>query len=115
MTQSTRPGDAVPLYPSERELARAVLGKGREQEWPAIAELLSKQGLPPVDPLMGGRYYPAVLAFFERRSLPKDQQSSGVRVAVVPFKADGEENYDEQQTRHPAPRRRELHPRRARA
>jgi hypothetical protein len=109
-----RPGDAVPLYPSERVLARAVLGAGREDEWPSIAELLDKQGFAPIDPLMGGRYYPAVEAFFCNRSMPKtDQQLSTGTVAVVPFKPDGVENRrGEQEASHDTRRRRDIHPRR---
>jgi hypothetical protein len=36
-------------------------------EWSAKAIVLERHGLPPVDPLMGGRYWPAVVAFFDGR------------------------------------------------
>jgi len=58
--------DNVPLYPSEAEIAVLVLGPSRAREWPAIADVLEKRGLPKVDPLTGGRYLPAVLAFLDR-------------------------------------------------
>ena len=54
------------LYPSEAIVARLVLGD-RAKEWPAKAVLLERDGLPRIDPLMGGRYWPAVVAFFHRR------------------------------------------------
>jgi hypothetical protein len=49
----------APLYPDEAEIARRVLGK-RAREWPGKAVLLERDGLPKIDPLMGGRFWPAV-------------------------------------------------------
>jgi hypothetical protein len=57
----------APLYPSEAEIGKLILGPARAKEWPAIAATLEKRGLPPVDPLTGGRYLPAVRAFLDRR------------------------------------------------
>jgi hypothetical protein len=54
------------LYPSEAVVARLVLGD-RATEWPAKAVLLERDGLPKIDPLMGGRFWPAVKTWFLRR------------------------------------------------
>ena len=59
--------DNVPLYPSEAEIAVLVLGPTRAREWRVIAEVLEVKGLPKIDPLMGGRFLPAVEAFLYRR------------------------------------------------
>lgn len=54
----------LPLYPSEAQIARAVLGD-RAKDWKHIAKVLEdKEGLPKINALMGGRFWPAVVAFF---------------------------------------------------
>jgi hypothetical protein len=54
----------MPLYPTEAQIARAVLGE-RAKEWRHIAKVLEdKEGLPRINELMGGRFWPAVIAFF---------------------------------------------------
>jgi hypothetical protein len=53
------------LFLREDEVARR-LGQ-TPGEWPAKATVLERHGLPRVDPLMGGRYWPAVRAFWDRR------------------------------------------------
>jgi hypothetical protein len=53
------------LFPSEAEIARRL--SQTPQEWAAKARVLERDGLPRVDPLMGGRYWPAVHAFFHAR------------------------------------------------
>ena len=57
--------DNLPLYANEDEIALAVLGS-RASEWRSVAPLLERRGLPKADPLLGGRYVPAVKAFFDR-------------------------------------------------
>jgi hypothetical protein len=57
----------MPLYPSEEQIARAVLGPGKVRQWPGLAVVLERQGLPRVDEQFGGRYWPAVRAFLDRR------------------------------------------------
>lgn len=57
----------LPLYPTEDEIARKVLGK-RAREWPSIARSLAGKGLPPVDPQFGGRYWPAVKQYLDTRN-----------------------------------------------
>ena len=93
--------DHIPLYPDEATIAALVLGPKRAKEWPAKARYLEdKHGLPCVDELMGGRYWPAVEAYFRTRhgaagldgSVPAMPNS---RVRIVPFKPDGEFNFEQ--------------------
>ena len=87
------------LYPSEAIVARLVLGD-RAKEWPDKAVLLERDGLPRIDPLMGGRFWPAVKTWFLRRhGVEADSQSNATmlanrRVRVVPFAPDGEADFD---------------------
>lgn len=54
---------SIPLYPSESEIAVLVLGAKRAREWPAKARYLEdKHGLPRIDQVMGGRFWPAVIS-----------------------------------------------------
>jgi hypothetical protein len=62
----TKPLDALPLFADDDTIAAALLGPGRAAEWKAIAELLERKGLPKIDAYFGGRYTPAVRAFFDR-------------------------------------------------
>jgi hypothetical protein len=56
----------LPLFADERMLSEAILGRGKYSQWRAIAPLLERRGFPTIDGLMGGRYTPAVKAFFDR-------------------------------------------------
>ena len=53
------------LFPSECEIARRL--SQTAAEWAAKAAILERDGLPRIDPLMGGRYWPAVEAYWRRR------------------------------------------------
>lgn len=53
------------LFPSEAEIARRL--SQTPQTWHAKAQVLERDGMPKVDPVMGGRYWPAVEAYFNRR------------------------------------------------
>ncbi len=53
------------LFPCEDETARRL--SQTAAEWCAKAKILEREGLPRVDPLMGGRHWPAVVAFFAGR------------------------------------------------
>jgi hypothetical protein len=53
------------LFPSEAEIARRL--SQTPQEWAAKARVLERDGLPRIDTLMGGRYWPAVRAYFHAR------------------------------------------------
>jgi hypothetical protein len=58
--------DQIPLFADDSLIGRALFGADRAREWPSIASLLESRGLPKIDALMGGRYVPAVKAFFDR-------------------------------------------------
>ncbi len=76
----------LPLYPPESDLARAILGPGKATNWKAMAVVLERHGLPRVDPLMGGRYWPAVRAWLDQRN--------GLGGSMpVPSKPDGQETW----------------------
>lgn len=53
------------LFPSEVEIARRLSQDANS--WRAKAQVLEREGLPRIDPVMGGRYWPAVCAFWNRR------------------------------------------------
>ena len=55
----------LPLFADDAALSAALLGPKRSREWRQIAALLETRGLPKIDQLMGGRYVPAVRAFFD--------------------------------------------------
>lgn len=83
-TRSTPATDS--LFIAEAEVARR-LGKD-PVAWSGIAVVLEREGLPRVDPLFGGRYWPAVQAFFHRRYGLLNLSAAG---QIVP---DGQENFD---------------------
>jgi hypothetical protein len=93
-----RPSD-TPLYVDEAEVALRVLGD-RASEWPSKAAVLERQGLPKIDPLMGGRLWPAVRQWFLERhglgaqSLNNEAMPTKGRVRIVPFAPDGEADFD---------------------
>lgn len=57
----------LPLFAPDEDIALAVCGKNAGQ-WPSIAPLLERDGLPKIDPLIGGRYVPAVKAWFDAKN-----------------------------------------------
>ena len=73
------------LYRTEEQIAEDVLGPGSLIRWRSLAMILERQGMPQIDPLMGGRYGPAVKAFFDRRA--------GLSERTVPSRADQPESY----------------------
>ncbi len=106
--------DAMPLYPTEAEIAVAVMGPARAKEWQEKARYLETQGLPLVNELMGGRHWEAVVEFFRTFSgislgSPVDGAAKSTtinsRVRIVPYKPDGKENFDAAETQ-PSDRRR---------
>lgn len=56
--------DTLPLFATDAELAEALLGK-RACAWKDLMPLYERRGFPKIDPVMGGRYTPAVKAFFD--------------------------------------------------
>jgi hypothetical protein len=80
--------ESLPLFPTEEVIGAMLLGPDREHEWRQIAPLLEMRGLPKIDQLMGGRYVPAVVAFF-------DHQYGLDRGGAPPLAPDGVEHFDE--------------------
>jgi len=76
--------DQLPLFADDTALGTALLGSGRAGEWRQLAALLEVRGLPKIDALMGGRYVPAIKAFFDR--------DYGVAGASSPLVPDGAED-----------------------
>lgn len=66
MTARFRSLDQLPAFASEDELATALMGTGKTTAFRQIVPLLERRGFPTIDGLMGGRYVPAVKAFFDR-------------------------------------------------
>lgn len=59
--------DHLPIFADDASIGPALLGRDRAREWAAIAPLLEARGLPKIDALMGGRYVPAVIAYFDHQ------------------------------------------------
>lgn len=66
MMKRFRPLHELPLFAGEEDLAMAVFGPGQLRHWKQVVRLLEERGFPRSDALMGGRYTPAVKAFFDR-------------------------------------------------
>jgi hypothetical protein len=102
------------LYPSEAVIARWVLGD-RSTAWPAKAVLLERLGLPKIDPLMGGRFWPAVKVWFLRRhgldTSAKATMPTHQRIRAVPFAPDGEADFDGEKAQAARRQRRDRRPR----
>jgi hypothetical protein len=71
------------LFPCEAEIARRL--SQTHSEWTAKAAVLERDGLPRIDPLMGGRFWPAVDAYWRRRY---------ALTTIEPSQPDGGENLD---------------------
>ena len=82
---SRSPRSVIPFYWSEATTADFVLGPGHQREWKDRVKMLERSGLPQIDPVMGGRYGPAVKAFFDRRH--------GLTDKTIPTKADQPERW----------------------
>lgn len=97
MARARQP-NPLPLYPSEAEIAREVLGPERAKHWPAVAEHDEKKGLPGIDPVHGGRYWPAVQRFYDKLNRLDDRASSAgpsdrPRVRIIDTAPNGEEDF----------------------
>lgn len=84
MTRRPVSDGALPLYPSEAAIAARVLGDNAKQ-WDGLAAVWERQGLPPIDPITGRRFGPAVEAFFMKRH--------GLLNRSVPAHVDGFETF----------------------
>ena len=78
---------ALPLFATDALLGAALLGDDRVEEWRQMVPLLETRGFPKIDELMGGRYIPAVRAYF-------DHQYGLNRGGVPPLAPDGVEDFD---------------------
>jgi hypothetical protein len=58
--------DNLPAFATEADLSAALMGEGKTTVFRQIVPLLERRGFPTIDGLMGGRYVPAVKAFFDR-------------------------------------------------
>jgi hypothetical protein len=74
---------ATGLFPCEAEIARRL--SQTPLEWSAKAIILERNGLPRIDPVMGGRHWPSVVAYFNRLY--------GLS-SIEPSQPDGVENLD---------------------
>lgn len=70
------------LFAADEEIAKLVLGDKAKARRDLVA-VFEREGLPRTDPMTGGRYWPAVKAFFDRRA--------GITTTMVPGQPDGEE------------------------
>jgi hypothetical protein len=59
--------DDLPMFADDLAIGQALLGTVRAAEWPSLVPLYEREGFPRIDPVMGGRYVPAVKAFFDRQ------------------------------------------------
>jgi hypothetical protein len=66
MTARFKTLDQLPAFADEDDLSTALMGTGKITVWRQIVPLLERRGFPTIDGLMGGRYVPAVKAFFDR-------------------------------------------------
>lgn len=55
----------LPLYASDAQLARTICGAAHEKEWTRFVLLHEGRGLPKIDPVLGGRYVPAVRQYLD--------------------------------------------------
>lgn len=58
---------SLPLYPSEAQIARRVLGPNRTDEWKGLVQILEREGFPKIEPRFGARYWPACKAWFKAK------------------------------------------------
>ncbi len=87
MTKRSRQGlDQIPLFADDAAIGEALFGPERACEWGSIASLLEGRGLPKIDPLFGGRYVPAVRAFFDHMY--------GLHRNAPPLAPDGTEDFE---------------------
>ncbi len=69
---------SVPLYATDEQLARIILGEDDPRLWRGVVKELSRDGLPAPRALFGNRrYLPAVLRYFDRREGLLDVNDGG--------------------------------------
>ena len=76
--------DSLPIFASDREIAAAIVGRGKADKWLSeVLPLLERRGFPAVDPLHNGRAVPLVKKFYDGYF--------GITAAFAMAKPDGEE------------------------
>lgn len=93
--------DDLPLFADDLSIGAALLGRARASEWRDLAPLLEARGLPKMDELLGGRYVPAVKAYFDRQ-----YGIAGGAVTAAPRSPDGIEDLAAWKTKKNVQRRR---------
>jgi hypothetical protein len=79
--------DNLPLFATDDVIGAALLGPDRVNEWRAMVPLLEAKGFPKIDDRFGGRYLPAVRAYF-------DHEYGLDGGAVAPLAPDGVEDFE---------------------
>ena len=59
------PFNKLPLFATDEQLSIALLGPGHLVTFRNLLPILERRGFPKIDTLIGGRYSPAVKAFFD--------------------------------------------------
>jgi hypothetical protein len=77
----------LPLFADDASIGAVLLGPARAVEFKQMAPLLETRGLPKVCQLMGGRYLPAVRAFFDHQYGLLDRNGG------APLAPDGAEDF----------------------
>lgn len=88
--------EPLPLFATDDVIGAMLLGAGRVREFRQIVSLLETRGFPKIDQLMGGRYVPALRAFF-------DQQYGLDRSGAPPLAPDGVEDFEKWKQRPKRP------------
>ncbi|MFK8251773.1 hypothetical protein [Ancylobacter terrae] len=80
-----RPLHEMPLFPTEAEISRELMGPGKSDIWSGVALALERQGFPQKDATFGRRYWPAIKQWLDHRH--------GVGNVEAPSGPDGEEDW----------------------
>jgi hypothetical protein len=78
------PLDLLPLFATDEQIARAVLGIGHEAIWKKYMAVYEREGFPKPDAILNRRYTPAVKAWLDARA--------GLGEGPKPAMVDGKEN-----------------------
>jgi hypothetical protein len=65
MPRAAHTWDSLPWFASDEAIGEAALGRERRGEFHGLATLHERDGMPRINPVWGGRYVPAVKAFFD--------------------------------------------------
>lgn len=87
--------DRLPLFPTDLEIATAIVGKTKADYWrKAVLPSLEKSGFPAVDPLHEARAVPLVKRFYDAYF--------GITAGIAIAKPDGEERLGQWRKRNKA-------------